>query len=187
MNVAVITLESMTTPPNANSNESSSTGISGGFALLMISAILPLYLFTMAMWPPGGNDFGAHGMMMAAVGIAFLLVSPLTAASGLFLIHHNSRRITLRLLAWITAIPTIFVLSYLVFEMRPIPKYDPQDYQHFVGKNLRDVRSELDTRKSLSGSMTSANGVRRYLGLRGMEILANRDGIILEVKTGKRE
>jgi hypothetical protein len=194
VNVAVITLESMTTPPPAQQEHSSGDGagsVTLGFVLLLVSIVLPLWLISMALWPAQGNDFGGDGMAMAALGVVFLAVSPLTAAAGLFLIHRHDRRLTLRLIAWCTAMPTIAVCLILVvgfvLEMRPKPKYDPKNYQHLLGQTLRDAEAELGKRGSVSGSGSGGGVSYRFLSYRGMEITATREGIITEVKKGRRD
>ncbi len=162
-----------------------------GLVLLAISTVLPLCLLSMVLWPSRGNDFGGGAMALFATAIGFLIVSPAAAACGLFLIHKFGKSRFLRMVSWITLLPTLValvcVVSSFIYQMRPVPTYNPQNYQHLIGQHLRDARSELDTKHSVSGS-GSGNGVSyRFLSLRGMEIVANPDGIITEVKRGLRD
>ena len=178
-------------PPQDAPKRSSVGFTTLGFALLAISTLLPLYLFRMAMSHHGGNQFGTYEMAMLQLGIAFIFISPLTATSGLYLVHQHSTRKSLRLLSWAASLPTVFALLFiaigLALEMRPIPKYNPKNHQHFVGRKLHDIRSELDTRRSSGGSTSDTNGPYNYLSLRGMEIRFDDDGVVTEVKQGRME
>ena len=136
--------------------------------------------------PPVGR-FGdlAMGRFLGAIICAFLI--PALVMLGQKLVRSGSTSPLLRLPGWImTGLTIVFLtvqLFFVIYSFRPVPKYDPQDYQHLVGQHLRDARSELDTKHSVSGAQRS----RRFLSLRGMEIVADSDGNILEVKKGLRD
>ncbi len=183
----------MNQPSTPVENERNSKGAawgSFGFILLLVSAVLPLCLFSMIIWPSRGNDFGGGGMAIAAIALLFMFVSPATMAMGLILVRKFSESKFQHVVGWISSVPTMIALVFLtfgfVYEMRPIPKYNPKDYQHLIGKHLRDARSELDTRNTVSGSESGGGTSFRFLSFRGMQINANRDGIIFEVNKGLR-
>ena len=175
------------------SNTDSTGSLYAGFTLLLASAVLPVLLLYMALNPPGGNDMGGHGMRMALVGVAFILVSPATAAFGLFFVHANIQRgsMSIRSVAWLAAMPTIALSLFLVagfaLQMRPVPVYNPTNYQHLIGQNLRDAKAELGTWGAVSGSEGGDGASYRFLSFRGMRIIATQDGTITEVKDGYRK
>ena len=171
-------------PSNANQ-----TGLPYfGFTLLLISAVIPMLLLSMVLWPTGGNDFGGNGMRLVAAGVVFILVSPATAALGLFLVHKHSGGKALHLFGWLIAMPTIAFSVLLVIgfalKLRPIPKYDAKNYQHLIGQNLRDAETELDTRGSITGFQSGGGVSQRILSLRGMKLFATPDGTITDVRKG---
>lgn len=161
-----------------------------GLVLVYISAVPALWLIFMTLNKPKADLFGAYGMAMIPVAIAFLILSPASAAAGMILIRRSKSKL-LRAVGWITALPTIFLLVFgafaFIYDSRPITKYDPKDYQHFVGERLRDIESQLDTRHSVHSSGSSDGVSHKTLSLRGMSILANPDGIIFEVKNNRRD
>ena len=161
-----------------------------GFALLAMAALLLFGIVRGQINPPVGR-FGelAMGRFLGAIICAFLI--PALVMLGQKLVRSGSTSPVLRLPGWIMAGLTIVFLTvqlfFVIYSFRPVPKYDPQDYQHLVGKHLRDARSELDTKHSVSGA-GKGNGVSyRSLSFRGMELVATPDGIITEVKKGLRD
>jgi len=97
----------------------------------------------------------------------------------------------MRLPGWIMAslatAALMILISLTIYDMRPIPKYHPQDYQHLVGRNLRHAQSELDTRHSGAGAVKRGGVSYRYLSFRGMVIVADPDGTITEIKENRRD
>jgi len=154
-----------------------------GLALLLISAVLPLSMLPMFLWPsPRGNDFGSGATAFLWLCYAFLIVSPASAIYGLILIRRSSENRTLHLASWIITLPTIIGILCISFSIawnRRAPTiYDSSNYQHLVGRSFREVKSELDTRNASYGS----GGGFDTIYLRGMEIHGNREGVITEVR-----
>lgn len=87
-----------------------------GVVLLLVSAVLPLLMLSMIMWPSRrGNDFGAGEMAVFGVAILFVFVSPLTAGAGLFLTHKYSRGGCVCLFGWAAALPTLIGLMGIAY------------------------------------------------------------------------
>ena len=187
MIVDVITLKFMTSPIPMQQERSITnrpSTVTLGLVLLLVSAVLALWLLRLLFLPVVGDN----GMRIAALGVIFLAVSPLTAAVGLYLIYKYSERIAHRFIGWATAMPTIIacliLVTTVVLDMRPVPKYSPRDYQHLVGQSLSDAEAELGKRKSLSGYMSEGGVSYRFISYRGIEIIATTDGVITEVRQG---
>ena len=164
-----------------------------GFALLGIAARLLFGIIYSHARPESvyQGRFGdqAMGHLLGAIICTFLI--PALVMFGQKLVRAGSTSHVLRLPGWIMAGLTVVFLMvqlfFVVYSFRPVPKYDPQNYQHLVGQHLRDARAELDTKHSGSGAVYGNGTYCRFLSFRGMEILANPDGVILEVKKGLRD
>ena len=161
-----------------------------GFALLLLAAFLALNCASLYIWPKYGRFGDAEIARFYGTVVCAILV-PLSVAAGLILVVRKSGSKKLVLPTWIitgvTAAAMLVPLSCIVYSMRPVPNYDPQNYQHLVGQHLRDARSQLDTKHSVSGFGGRDGAACSFLSLRGMEIVADRDGIIIEVKKGRRD
>lgn len=177
---------SKTQPPSKDHSGSSAFALLG-LALLVVSIFPAVSLIWAMLQPNGGNDFGAHSMLMLAVIIFFAIISPLTATVGAILVYRFARSTTIRVLAGVSALPTSLVLLYLLVSLltpKP-PTYDPQNFQHLVGRNIGEIQSEFDTTGAKTGT-SAGDGKTQYLSLRGMDILADEDGTIHTVKQGHR-
>lgn len=157
-----------------------------GFALLSIAAVLLISIISSHLRPALGR-FGdaAWGRAYATIICAALI--PALVVFGQLLVCFGTRSAKYRLPGWIlaglTGLALLALAVSVAYSMRPVPTYDPQNYQHLVGQHLRDARSELDTKHSVSG----AQGRNRFLSLRGMVIVTNSDGVITEVRKNSRK
>ena len=158
-----------------------------GLISVLASTALPLLLCSMTFSrKASGNDFGSRGMALVFVVVLFVLFSPLAAVIGLYLIRKFSHSKLLHWMGWIAITPTIITFvclaASIAYDMRPVPTYDPQNYQHLVGQHLKEAKSELDTKFAVSSSGRSGGITNHYMSFRGMVIRANSDGIIIDVK-----
>ena len=157
-----------------------------GFVLLAIAAFLLFSIVHAHVRPVVGRFGDAAWGRYYATAICVVLI-PTLVISGQLLVCNGSRSKKLRLPGWIltglTVLAMMVLLSSVLHSMRPVPKYDPKNYQHLVGQKLKDARLQLDTKHSVSG----AHGSKPFISFRGMEIVANSDGTITEVKKGLRD
>ena len=157
-----------------------------GFAFLGAAAFLLFSIISSHLRPAIGR-FGdaAMGRAYATIICSFLIPAMVGVGQLLVCIGTPSRKLRLPgwVLAGMTSLALLVLVSSAIYSMRPLPTYDPQDYQHLVGRHLSDARAELDTRHSVSGASTSY----RVLSFRGMKLFATPDGIITEVKKGYRD
>ena len=158
-----------------------------GLVAVLASTVLPLLLFMITFSTKArGNDFGSRGMLLGFIALLFILVSPLAATTGLYLIRKFSNSQLLHWIGWMAIVPTVLTFVFgtmsIAYEMRPASTYDPQEHQHLIGQQLRDVRPKLDTRHAVSSWSQSGGVEYKTLSFRGMEIRANSGGVITEVK-----
>ena len=161
-----------------------------GQALLAIAAFL-LFSIVYSHIRPAMGRFGdaAMGRAYATIVCAFLI--PALVFVGQLLVCIGTKSKKLRFPGWLmtglTAVALSVLLCSVVYSMRPVPVYNPQNYQHLVGQHLRDAREQLDCKHAVSGAGSEDGKSCRFLSLRGMELVANSDGIIIEVKKGLRD
>ena len=175
---------------DSDKKDESALACAFGFVILAIAAFLLFSIVHSHVRPVVGRFGDAALGRFYATAICAVLI-PALVISGQLLVCKGSRSKKLRLPGWIlgglTVAAMMVLLSSVLHSMRPVPKYDPKNYQHLIGCHLRDARSELDTKHSVSGA-GSGNGISyRSLSFRGMELVATPDGIITEVKKGLRD
>jgi len=80
------------------------------------------------------------------------------------------------------------IFSVILTVNQPKTKYDAKDFQHLIGRDIREVKSELGPDSAFSYGRGSGMPPYKSLWLRGMTILANEDdNIIFKVKPNLRE
>ena len=160
-----------------------------GIVVLAIAAFLLIAIVYSHLRPAVGR-FGDAAMGRAYATIACAVLIPSLVLVGQVLVCLGTKSKTLRFPGWLMTGLTAVALSAfgcsVVYSMRPVPVYDPKDYQHLVGQSLREAREQLDCKHAVSGAGSENGKSRRFLSLRGMELVADSEGTIVEVKKGLR-
>ena len=112
-------------------------------------------------------------------GIIFIACYLTALVCGLLLSIKNRR--------WFFAAVHIAIpVLFFVISSRPAPKYQASDYQHLVGKSKAEVKTALSSRRAFSGFRGSPDGDYEFTSYRGMTILYDNSGTVVEVKANNR-
>ena len=87
---------------------------------------------------------------------------------------------------WAIGVQIALPLIFICYSLRPIAVYDPSEYQHLIGRDIREVRKELDTRHAITSHERGGGKSWSNLSLSGMKIIYVDNRRITEVKPHRR-
>ncbi len=165
-----------TSNPNISKSSSWTTK-----TVLLITFPIQLILILLVFRPLSHYDYPSNLLLSDPEGITpriWLYMLALAVGIGIACWQKHWLSIVVQLA------PPILLVAYFY---RPIAHYEAAEYQHLVGRNISEVRKELDTRLSVSGySSTNGKSIGR-LSVHGMEIISTKnEGRIIEVRPNQR-
>ena len=87
---------------------------------------------------------------------------------------------------WALGVQIALPLMFICYSLRPIAVYKPSEYQHLIGRDIREVREELDTRHAITSHESGGGKSWSNLSLSGMNIIYNDDRQITKVEPHRR-